>query len=252
MFLDRKENIPGKTNPLEFTINTDSVARIVNSISPTVVQNIIELATSTNKKVRLYAYPDGKISFTLNCYFDNPDWKKDISGQTAYNYTFTSGELLIRTRMSDTDWSDAGWADTPVSGTMAVGGDLSGNLPNPTLVTTGVTANMYPTTGSIPTLTIDAKGRITSASSTTDGSALVNTDAAKLRGTGIDNTAPTSGQILKYDGTNWKPSTSTDRITITMATLTPPAAAFYAGHFIGPAGGNTSSPSFLDTAVAVS
>ncbi len=120
------------------------------------------------------------------------------------------------------------------------GGDLSGTYPNPVLATSGVTAGPYPTTGQIPTFTVDAKGRLTASGSTTDGSQVVNTDAAKLQTRPIAVTAPTTGQSLVWNGTQWTPTTVA-QTTILISGLSY-HGVWFPNQYVGPGFMQSSTP----------
>ena len=68
----------------------------------------------------------------------------------------------------DTDGRVTGLTSTTIAGVSPggpAGGDLTGTYPNPTLVTSGVVAGTYGSPTSVSRLTVDAKGRVTSAAS---------------------------------------------------------------------------------------
>lgn len=64
-----------------------------------------------------------------------------------------SNQILISTANGISSW-----------GNLGVGGDLTGSLPNPTLVGSGVAAGTYGSSTQVPVFTVDGKGRITNAS----------------------------------------------------------------------------------------
>lgn len=66
-----------------------------------------------------------------------------------------SGQLFVSNSAGVSAWQ-----------TYSVGGDLTGSLPNPALVGTGVTPGSYGSNTQVPVLTIDSKGRVTAASTT--------------------------------------------------------------------------------------
>jgi hypothetical protein len=148
-----------------------------------------------------------------------------ISGTSAGQILKWNGTQWALANDNDTTYSaGAGLSLSGTTFSIASGGVTTGMLADGAvtsakLSTTGVTAGTYGSATQVGVFTVDAQGRITSASNVTisgvspGGAAggdlsgsYPNPTVARLQGRAVATTAPSTGQVLKWDGSAWTPA----------------------------------------------
>ena len=163
--------------------------------------------SSTTKQQR--SYPSSTVTvyrptgtLTLASIFSNSICSASKSNPFTASSTDASYSFYVAPGTLDLHFSGTGIATpftvsdvlVPTSGPSGpAGGDLTGTYPNPTLVTSGVTAGTY---ASPSALTIDAKGRITNAAS----GGVWRQQGTVLSASGVDDVGNVLEPTVIYEG----------------------------------------------------
>lgn len=154
----------------------------------------------------------GQVGGDLTGYLPNP-YVSGIQGKPVVTTTPTSGQVL--------QYNGTSWVPTNVAvPSEVVGGDLSGTLPNPTVVKIQgrAVSSQAPSSDQILTWSgTEWIGNTLTLAGDVTGSPTSNS-VSSLQGVLLTVNSPTSGQIISYNGTRWIQTTPGVPVATTAST----------------------------------